>query len=180
MNPKFLARILAIAGCLLVFGVAVSLRAQSSKPQPSVVGWNEGEVLLDRRGRTTSINVSPATGSTTLGLTTQDMPAGTGIPVHRHDRTEELLFIHSGEATMIVGDERIDVEAGTTIYVPAGAYHGLENPESNVQIVGIVTPPGLEQAFREMFWHPGEQPKILSEDELAAIGLRFDNVLRPD
>jgi len=180
MKPISIEKLLAITGFLLVLGAVVNLYAQSREPEPSIISWNEGEILFDHRGRTNSINVSPVSGSVNLALSTQDMPPGSGIAVHRHDRTEEILFIHAGEATLIIGDEMYEVTAGDTIYVPPGTYHGLENPNSNVRILGIVTPPGLEQAFREMFWHAGEEPKILSGDELEAIGLKFDAVLRPE
>jgi len=171
--------VLAIS-CLLISATAAILRAQLPDSGPYIVGWNEGEILLDPRGRTNSINVSPLRGSTNVAFSTQDMPPGSGIAVHRHDRTEEILFIHSGEATLIIGEDRVPVEAGDTVWVPPGTYHGLENPDSRVQVLGVVTPPGLDQAFREMFWHPGEEPKVLSEDQLAAIGIRFDAVGRSD
>jgi len=156
------------------------LHAQPGDVEAYVVGWNEGEILLDGRGRTNSINVSPVTGSTKLGFVTQDMPPGSGIAVHRHVRTEEILFIHAGSGTLVLDDDRIDVKAGDTIFVPPGTYHGLENPDSTVQILAVVTPPGLEQAFREMFWHRDEQLKQLSAAELNAIGDRYDSVLRQE
>ncbi len=180
MNLLSIEKLVAIAGFTLALSAIASLYAQSREPEPSIVSWNEGEILYDHRGRTNSINVSPLGGSANIALSTQDMPPGSGIAVHRHDRTEEILFIHAGQATLIFGDEKYEVTAGDTIYVPPGTYHGLENPNSNVRILGIVTPPGLEQAFREMFWHAGEEPKVLSEDELKAIGLEFDAVLRPN
>ncbi len=180
MRSNSYGKLIVIAACLLVSGTIAFLHAQTPENKPYVIGWNEGEILLDGRGRTNSINVSPASGSRNLGFVTQDMPPGSGISVHRHDRTEEILFIHGGEATLILGDERIEVGTGDTIYVPRSTYHGLENPDSNVQILAVVTPPGLEQAFREMFWPPGEEPKVLSKEELTAIGFRFDSVLRPE
>lgn len=164
--------------CLIVSASVALLRAQSAGPGAYVVAWNKGEVLLDGRGRTNSINVSPATGSAHLSFVTQDMPPGAGIAVHRHDRTEEILFIHAGRGTLILGDKRIEVKAGDTVFIPPGPYHGIENPDSALQVVAVVTPPGLEQAFREMFWKPGEEPKVLTQEQLEAIGLRFDSVNR--
>lgn len=164
-------------GAICASASVVTLMAQEAVRQAQVMSWEQGEVLFDQRDRITTIKVSPVQGSKDLALVTQDMPPGTGIPIHRHDRSEEILFIHSGSATVILGDEQILLNAGDIVYVPPGTYHGLENPQSSVQILGVVTPPGLEHAFREMFWHPGEPPKELSEHQRTAIGEKYDNLM---
>ena len=57
----------------------------------------------------------------------------------------------------------------TTIWVPPGTWHGVENPDDHMHILWFVTPPGLDDFFRRMFWHPGEDPKELTADEIAEI-----------
>jgi len=161
--------------CVVIVLIAVGINAKRSDAIAYVVGWNQGESLIDGRGRTNSINVSPATGSMNVGLTTQDMPPGSGIALHQHSTTEEILFVHEGTATIIVGDERISVKAGDTVFVPPGVSHGLENPGSQVRLVGVVSPPGLEGFFREISWRPGEEPKLLSPDQIREIADRYEN-----
>ena len=173
-------RILVLT-CLVVSGtLALVLGQQRSTVEPVVVDWNRGEILLDAQGRTNSINVSPATGSPDLALVTQDMPPGSSIRVHRHDRTEEILFVHRGSGTLILGDRRVQVQEGTTIYVPKGTWHGMENPSGNMRIVAVATPPGLDGFFRGMFWRPGEQPKQLTPEQIQSIELKYDAISRPN
>ena len=172
--------LLGITGVLVVvFAIPTSVSGQGQLSQPYAVGINDGEVLLDGQGRRSSIAVSPETGSTDLALWATELPAGSDIIVHRHDRTEEILFIHKGSGTLIIGDERVAVEEGTTIYVPRGTYHGMEPQENDLTIVFVATPPDLVDFFRALGWHEGEEPKTLSLDEIRLIEQRFDSIARP-
>ena len=137
--------------------------------EPSVLGWDEGEVLVDAKGRSTFIKVSPRTGARSLAFFVQQMPPGSGIKVHRHIDAEEVLFVHEGSGTFIVGEERVEVDKGATIFVPPGAWHGLENPDEHMGLAFVVTPTGLEGFFRELFWSPGEEPKKFTPEEVAKI-----------
>jgi hypothetical protein len=64
--------------------------------------------------------------------------------------------------------------------VSPGAWHGIENPDGDLRIVGVVSPPGLDQAFREMFWYPGESPKELTPAQMSEIGDRYDSIAFPE
>ena len=147
--------------------------------EPHVFARGEGEVLMDSKGRTTIVKVSPQTGSRLLAMGTQDMPPGSGIIVHKHDHTEEILYVSDGSGTVILGDEQIQVEKDTTIWIPPGTWHGVENPEDRMHILWFVTPPGLDDFFRGMFWHAGEDAKQLTADEIAEIEELHDSKARP-
>lgn len=152
--------------------------APAEDSEPYILAREEGEVLLDSKGRTTIVKVSPKTGSRLLAMGTQDMPPGSGINVHKHDHTEEILYISEGTGTVILGDDQIQVEKDTTIWVPPGTWHGVENPDDHIHVLWFVTPPGLDEFFRGMFWHPGEQPKQLTADEIAEIEELHDSKVR--
>jgi len=171
---------IGILSCLVLSGVIACVWAQTTTPGAYVVGWNEGEILLDPQGRTNSINMGPSTGFADLAVTTQDLPPGTRINPHRHDRTEEVLFVHSGSGILTIGDQTLEVREGSTIRVPPGIRHGIENPDGNLRIVAVVSPPGLEQAFREMFWRPGDPAKELTPEEISKIGERYDSIAMPE
>ncbi len=153
--------------------------ASGAGAEPYILAREEGEVLLDSKGRTTIVKVSPRTGSHLLAMGTQDMPPGSGINVHRHDRTEEILYISEGTGTVSLGDERIPVEKDTTVWVPPGTWHGVENPDDRMRILWFVTPPGLDGFFRGMFWHPGEDPKQLTAEDIAEIEELHDSKAKP-
>ncbi len=154
--------------------------AESSGRDGYVLGLDEGEILEDSRGRTTVIKVSPETGATDLAWMSTEMPPGSDLLVHRHDRAEEVLFVHKGSGTVILGDERLEVEEGSTIFVPPGTWHGMENPDDHVHLEFVVSPPGLDSWFREMFWHPGEEPKHLTPEQISEIAQKHDSVARDD
>ena len=174
------------SGIVALAGLAVSAQQtgdertlESRSSAPYVLSRGEGEVLTDRQGRTTIIKVSPETGSELLAMGTQDLPAGSQIRVHKHDRTEEILYVTEGTGTLVLGDRRIEVEGHTTVWVPPGTWHGVESPDSDMHILWFVTPPGLDEFFREMFWGPDGQPKRLSPEEIAEIAAEHDSVARP-
>ncbi len=178
LHPAIRATTIRVALVSLVAGSLWIAHSQqtASDSKPYVLSENEGETLLDSQGRTNIIKVSPRTGARNLAMGTQDLPPGTKINVHRHDRTEEILYLAKGAGVLILGEERIEVEAGSTVWVPPGAWHGVENPSSDMRVLWFVTPPGLDSAFRAMFWGPGEEPKQLTPGELEEIGRRHDNV----
>jgi quercetin dioxygenase-like cupin family protein len=109
---------------------------------------------------------------------TQEMPPGSGIPVHKHDRTEEILHVSEGSGTLVLGDQRISVERDTTIWVPPGTWHGVENSDEHMHIIGFVSPAGLDELFRGMFWKPGQPPKTLSPEEIRDLERQHDSVAR--
>lgn len=126
------------------------------------------------QGKYWNIKVDPVNaGSTRLAMGTQLLPARSGIPLHRHEHEDEILFVHEGKGTGILGDERVPVEPGTTIYIPHGVWHGVDNTsDSPAQIIWVVAPPGVEGYFREAGVPPGTGCKPIPPDELAEIQRR--------
>ena len=109
---------------------------------------------------------------------TQELPPGSGIRVHKHDRTEEILYIAEGSGTLLLGDERIPVDRDTTVWVPPGTWHGVENSAEHMHVLWFVTPPGLDDLFRGMFWHEGEQPRQLSLEDIQELERKHDSVAK--
>ena len=84
-------------------------------------------------------------------MITQDVSAGTSIPVHAHDREDEIIFIQSGHGEALLGDQHISLEAGSTLYVPQGTWHGGRNTGSEIlRWIAIYSPSGFEGYFREI------------------------------
>src|SRR5215471_12903407 len=111
-----------------------------------VLGPNEGEHLIRNAG-SLFIKVGPAQGSDSMALGTQQLPVGAGIRVHQHHEADEVLFVLEGTGFGILDDTRTPVEKGSAIYIPKGAWHGVENPDSEVLLLWVVAPPGLENVF---------------------------------
>jgi len=160
---------------------AASATAQDGVAAPTghVLYPDDGEVLVPCRpgsageGRWVIKADSVTTGSTRMAMGTQLLPGGEQIPVHRHEHQDEILFIHEGNATGVVGDSSLPIEPGTTVYVPRGLWHGVQNTEDEpVKIVWIVSPPGLEGFFRSIGVAPGADCVPLPADEMEEVRRR--------
>ena len=136
--------------------------------QGYVLGSTEGEHLIRNAG-SILIKVDPSRGSNNMALGTQQVPIRTGIQVHQHQEADEVLFVLEGTGFGMLGDARMPVEKGSAIYIPKGVWHGVENPDSELLLLWIVAPPGLEAFFREVASAPGAPPKQLTREQLNAI-----------
>ena len=136
--------------------------------QGYVLGPNEGEHLIRNAG-SLFIKVGPAQGSDSMALGTQQLPVGAGIRVHQHHEADEVLFVLEGSGFGILGETRTPVEKGSAIYIPKGAWHGVENPDSELLLLWVVAPPGLEAFFREVSSTPGAPPRQLTHEQLNDI-----------
>jgi mannose-6-phosphate isomerase-like protein (cupin superfamily) len=142
-----------------------------------VLAAGEGEILQRPNGRVV-IKVDPKQSSRHLAAGIQELNAGSGIPVHRHENADEVLVIQKGRAVAVLGDRRVSVEAGATVFVPRGVWHGVENTGQPIELMWIVTPPGLEGFFREVGSSPGTPLKQLSPAEMEEIGRKHGTSFR--
>lgn len=142
-----------------------------------VIGPDEGEVLHLRppaRSGAVTIKVDPKnTGSHRLAMGHQRLEPGGSIPVHLHERQDEILFVHAGRAAVIIEEHRLPAPAGTTVFVPEGVWHGVENAGTNaLHLVWIITPPGLEEMFRAISATADAESQPMTRDEFVGLALR--------
>ena len=71
-------------------------------------------------------------------------------PQHTH-AYEEAIYILEGEGITHIGDDRHEpISAGTSIYLPPGTPHCLENRgEQTLKLLGVFSPPGSPANRRE-------------------------------
>jgi quercetin dioxygenase-like cupin family protein len=140
--------------------------SQTAARQGYVLGASEGEHLIHFRDRgNIFIKTSSATGSDKLAVGTQQVMAGSGIPIHRHLQMDETFYILDGSGTVILNDVRHSIERGATIFIPKNSWHGFENPDHELLLLWIVSPAGLDGFFRETCSPPGIPPKHLTRDQ---------------
>ena len=144
--------------------------------QGYVLGPTDGEHLIRNAGNIL-IKVDPSRGSNNMALATQQVPIHTGIQVHQHQEADEVLFVLEGTGFGMLGDARMPVEKGSAIYIPKGVWHGVENPDSELLLLWVVAPPGIEAFFREVASGPGASPRQLTREQLNEIaqkhGIQF-------
>jgi quercetin dioxygenase-like cupin family protein len=145
--------------------------------QGYVLGPAEGEHLIRNAG-SILIKVDPSKGSSSMALGTQQVPVRTGILAHQHDEADEVLFVLEGSGFGLLGDARMPVEKGSAIYVPKGVWHGVENPDSELLLLWVVAPSGLEAFFREVASVPGAPPRELTREQLDEIARKHGMRLR--
>ena len=142
-----------------------------------VLGANEGElVLIGARQSPVRVKVDSSGGQTKrLGMITEDLAPGTGVPVHRHLAEDEIIFIHQGQGTATLGADQYPVKAGATVFVPKETWHGLQNTGNDTLIMlAIYAPGGFEGYFREIGNKPGVEPRGARSDIAAReIDRRF-------
>jgi mannose-6-phosphate isomerase-like protein (cupin superfamily) len=128
---------------------------------------DEGDlVLIGPRRAPVRIQVERHASSERLAMGSEDIVPGDRIPVHKHGREDEIIFIHTGSGTVTLGEERVEVKAGSTVFVPQDTWHGLENTGTELlKMFWVFSPAGFEQYFRDMGSRPGDPPINRSDDE---------------
>ena len=92
--------------------------------------------------------------SETLGATIIHCdPEWNGIPHdHQDDRHEEIYVLIDGRATVVVGDERIQMEAGDVIRIPPDATRQIRNGSDKSLFVLISAPVTSEINDQSIEW----------------------------
>jgi mannose-6-phosphate isomerase-like protein (cupin superfamily) len=124
------------------------------------------------------IKVDPSRGSDAMSLGTQHLPIGTGIRVHRHLGADEVLFVLDGAGFGILGDTHTALAKGSCMYIPKGAWHGVENPHSDLWLLWVVTPAGAERMMREVASPVGSPPRQLTLEQLNEVAQRHGQEFR--
>ena len=158
-------------------GPSANRQAQRADSQGYALAPDDGERLI-LRGGDLVIKVDPRSGSKNLALGTQRLPIGAGIARHRHAHMDEFFYVLDGSGTLILDDFRHAIEKGGTIFIPKGSWHGFENPDSELLLLWIVVPAGLEDFFREIASPPGAPPKQLSAEQVLDIRHRLEGEQR--
>lgn len=94
----------------------------------------DGAVRLYRR------RLGHATGGEKLGASLIELqPRHRSWPHHAHTANEEALYILEGRATLRLDDERVPLEAGDYVTLPAGRAHQLINQDEVTRYLCIST-----------------------------------------
>ena len=71
---------------------------------------------------------------------------GQSQKIHVHGGSDKFYLVLSGKASMVVGEERRDVGAGTVVWAPADVPHGVEKAlERTTMLVAMGPPPGVNR-----------------------------------
>jgi quercetin dioxygenase-like cupin family protein len=65
-------------------------------------------------------------------------------PIHTHTREDETVYVLDGSITAFVGDQQIDVAAGSYAALPKGVPHGLRVNDEVARLLVTLVPAGAE------------------------------------
>ena len=64
-----------------------------------------------------------------------------------HERTDEFYYVISGQGTMVLDDEQIELHAGVVVYVPRGVKH---KAMGNLTVLTVCIPRGVLSDVHEL------------------------------
>ena len=103
----------------------------------------------------------------------EGVPAGSGPPLHVHEREQELFRVLKGDFRFWSGEKSFEAGSGDTVLVPAGATHSFRNiGQETGRLLITMSPGGLENFFIEVEAN-GLQPES-DMPAIAAIAARFN------
>jgi mannose-6-phosphate isomerase-like protein (cupin superfamily) len=154
------------------------------KPPWLVLGPRDGEALRLRppsRSGNVTIKVDRRTvGSPRFAVGRQRLGPGVSIPVHLHEHQDEVLFVHAGRGTAVFDGRRVPLRTGSIIFVRRRVWHGIDNTgRADLHLLWIISPPGLEEMFRDISVRKGGRPRPMTRDEFAALVRRHRMHVRP-
>jgi quercetin dioxygenase-like cupin family protein len=82
---------------------------------------------------------APERGSAETALFRIDLPAGGGLPPHRHDHYD-VFTMTAGVGTMHLDDDATEIVVGDSVVVPPDALHWLEAGPDGASIVVTMLP----------------------------------------
>jgi quercetin dioxygenase-like cupin family protein len=93
--------------------------------EPVLIGPSAGRTVTKSSGSSTELKLSGEQADGGWAVVEWHLRAGDEPPIHTHTREDETLYVLDGSITAFVGDQRIDVEAGSYAALPKNVAHGL-------------------------------------------------------
>ena len=191
--------------CLLIAGYSLKeniLSAQTSQDtdhqelKPSFFEPDEGDIVWffakskDELGSggELQIYIDPQTHpEAKASFAKFNLGVGGALPMHKHEKTEEIAYILSGEGIAQYYEngeiQEISISAGYVWYNPPTAWHSVRNTGNESLTMVFATIPneekGLLAFFRKIGAKPGEEARTLSPEEFGRIAAEHDLILRP-
>ena len=115
-----------------------------SLTEPVLTGPSAGRTVTKSSGSSTELNSPASTPAATGPSWRWHLRAGDEPPIHTHTREDETLYVLDGSITAFVGDQRIDVEAGSYAALPKDVPHGLTVRGDEARLLITLEPAGAE------------------------------------
>ena len=112
----------------------------------------EHEQLAWIGGSTLEILVDSAASNGQVLIMRSNTTRGSAVPVHVHQREDEIFLLLHGTLLVWAGDQRRELRDGGVALLPKDVPHTYLVTSPTATILEVIAPGGLEQAFREAGW----------------------------
>jgi putative monooxygenase len=143
--------ILPLLGAAVLGMTALSWAGEPAAAPRYRVSTKEAPRHLIANGKgSATLLLNASTGATAASMTLLELGKGAGVPEHVHESSAEILYIEDGAAEMTVSGQKLRVERGDAVYIPAGAKHSAQVvSEGPLRAVQVYAGPGPEQRFTQ-------------------------------
>jgi mannose-6-phosphate isomerase-like protein (cupin superfamily) len=101
------------------------------------------------------------------------VPSRSGPVRHIHHREDEWLYVMNGQFRFEVGDEKLDLSPGASVWMPRGVAHVWANTsQSGGQLLMACQPGGFEKFFDELAKIPAADPAQITK-VMAKYGMEY-------
>lgn len=115
--------------------------------EPVLTGPGAGRTVRYGSGSSFELKLAGEQAAEDWAVVEWRLRAGDEPPIHTHTREDETLYVLEGTITAYVGDERIDVEAGSYAALPKDVPHGLSVRGDEARLLVTLEPAGAEYFF---------------------------------
>ena len=109
-----------------------------------LTGPAAGRTVTYGSGSTAELKIAGEQSAGGWAVVDWRLRAGDEPPIHIHTREDETLYVVEGPITAYLGDETIEVQAGSYAALPKGVPHGLTVNGDEAHILVTVAPAGVE------------------------------------
>ena len=135
-----------------------------SLSEPVLSGPGAGRTVTHGAGSSAELKLEGAQSGEDYAVVEWRVRAGDEPPIHTHTREDETVYVLDGAITAFVGDQRIDVDAGSYAALPKGVPHGLSVRGDEARLLVTLAPAGAEYFF---------VPRDDSDQDPAKFGLQL-------
>ena len=111
---------------------------------PVLTGPGEGRTVTNGSGSSTELKLEGEQAGGAWAVVEWHLRAGDEPPIHTHTREDETIYVLEGSITAFVGDQRIEVEAGSYAALPKDVPHGLTVRGDEARLLVTLEPAGAE------------------------------------
>ncbi len=118
-------------------------------------------------------------GSNTMSFCKEEIVENDFIPVHKHGKEDEIIYVQNGTGLFILNDKEFQVSQGSVAFIPKNRWHGLKNIGNEVlTILFSYAPSGFENYFREIGVPKGTEWVEKTPEEFKAIDEKYSIVYK--